>query len=743
MEPLRTSDPARVAEYRLLRRLGAGGMGVVYLARSTGGTLVALKVVLEEYAEDDDFRERFRREVAAARRITSPWAVPVVDADPGAAAPWLATEFVPGPSLAEAVAAHGPFPQAGLRVLGARLAQALDAVHTAGLVHRDVKPGNVLLALDGPRLIDFGIARAPEETALTATGMVVGTPGYLSPEQAQARDGSSVGAPSDIFSLGCVLAFAATGRPPFGTGALDALMFRAVHDPADLDGVPQDIAAVVRGCLEKDPRDRPTASELRAAFAGEEPAPGETPAGAQDVAEAEAPAWLPEPVVRLIAERSASVLELPDIDATEVDAAAVTTAGAAGAPTEAAEPAAAPPGRRRFLLFAGGAAVVAAGGGITAWALTRDDGTTAAAAGGPPTYALGVHADLTGDRKDIGKAQERGVRLAVEQFNARADRPFTLSVRAVDDRGEPAEAARAAQRLAADRSVLAVVGPTTDATAAASLTTYDTALLPVVAVSPGAISLSVQGHTSFFQARPQDSVLGFYLRAFLLGPARARTVGLIDDRKADDYAWEICGPLSKLLREANRPAVPKVVSALQSDFAPVLDELIAAGTDSLVFAGFHDRAALLARELHDRRFTGARAAAQGVLDERFLSAAGDAANGWTIVAPATDPSVKPEGRKFAAAHRKRFGNAPGWYAAEAYDAAGLVVNALQALPAAQRNRRKLTERIRAATYQGITKKFAFDKTTGALVVDGSGVFLWKVADGGFQYVGPAPYQVSV
>ncbi|MEU3838615.1 bifunctional serine/threonine-protein kinase/ABC transporter substrate-binding protein [Streptomyces sp. NPDC028635] len=743
MEPLRTSDPARVAEYRLLRRLGAGGMGVVYLARSGAGTLVALKLVLEEYAEDEGFRERFRREVATARRITSPWAVPVVDADPEAAAPWLATEFVPGPSLAEAVTAHGPLAQPGLRVLGARLAEALHAVHTAGLVHRDVKPGNVLLAVDGPRLIDFGIARAPEETTLTATGMVVGTPGYLSPEQARAGEGPSVGAPSDIFSLGCVLAFAATGRPPFGTGAPDALMFRAVHDPANLDGVPQDVAAVLRGCLEKDPRDRPTAGEVRAAFEGDRPvpAPAEGTGGAPDgTPEAEPPAWLPEPVVRLIAERSASVLELPDIDATEVDAAAVPTAGA---PTEAAAEAAAPPGRRRLLLLAGAAAVVAAGGGLAAWAVTRDDGPPATTAGGLPVYVLGVHADLTGDRKDIGRAQERGVRLAVEQFNARTDRPFTLSVRAEDDRGDPAEAARAAQRLADDRSVLAVIGPTTDATAAVSLTTYDTALLPVVAVSPGAISLSVQGHKSFFQARPQDSILGFYLRAFLLGTARARTVGLIDDRKADDYAWELCGPLSKLLREARRPSVPKVVSALQTDFAAVLDELTAAGIDSLVFAGYHDRAALLARELHDRRFTGARAAAQGVLDERFLSAAGAAADGWTIVAPATDPSVQPEGRKFAAAHRGRFGTAPHWYAAEAYDAAGLVTSALRSLPAAQRSRARLTEAIRAVTYRGITKNFAFDPATGALRIDGSGVFLWKVSGGVFQYAGPAPYQVPV
>jgi serine/threonine protein kinase len=194
--------------------------------------------------------------------MTSPWVAPLVDADPEAAEPWLATAFVPGPSLAEAVAGHGPLPARTLRVLGARLAEALGDLHTAGLVHRDVKPGNVLLALDGPRLIDFGVARAPEDTSLTSTGVVVGTPGFLPPEQA--RGGRDLGPAGDVFSLGCVLAYAATGRPPFGTGALDALLYRTVHDTPDLAGVPEELAEVVGGCLEKDPGLRPTAQALAA-----------------------------------------------------------------------------------------------------------------------------------------------------------------------------------------------------------------------------------------------------------------------------------------------------------------------------------------------------------------------------------------------------------------------------------------------------------------------------------------------
>ncbi|MBP5888020.1 serine/threonine protein kinase [Streptomyces sp. LBUM 1487] len=326
MERLRSSDPARIAGHRLLGRLGAGGMGVVYLARTTAGSLVALKVLAAEYAEDAGFRERFRREVEVARRVDSPWAVPLVDADPDAEAPWLATAYVPGPSLAEAVTSYGPLDEHGLRVLGGRLAMALGEVHKAGLVHRDLKPGNVLLAPDGPRLIDFGIARAPEDHSLTATGFVVGTPGYLAPEQADERGGHAVGGPSDVFSLGCVLAFAATGRPPFGTGALDALLYRAVHDAADLDGVPAALAGLLSRCLAKDPALRPEVSQIVGELQPDEPS-DDAPAS-----------WLPEEVVALIARRSTEALALPEIEHTEIagGASPAGTSAAATAPADGA-----------------------------------------------------------------------------------------------------------------------------------------------------------------------------------------------------------------------------------------------------------------------------------------------------------------------------------------------------------------------------------------------------------------------
>ncbi|MFI7504773.1 bifunctional serine/threonine-protein kinase/ABC transporter substrate-binding protein [Streptomyces sp. NPDC049687] len=745
MEPLRTSDPARLAGYRLLGRLGAGGMGVVYLARSAGGTLVALKVIQAEYAEDTDFRERFRREADTARRMTSPWVASLVDADPGAAQPWLATTFVPGPSLGEALAAHGPLPVPSLRVLGARLAEALRELHAAGLVHRDVKPGNVLLALDGPRLIDFGVARDPEDTALTSTGVVVGTPGFLPPEQA--RGGRDPGPAGDVFSLGCVLAFAATGRPPFGTGSVDALLYRTVHDAPDLEGVPAELVEVVGSCLEKDPELRPTAGALSEALTVTPPASPPDPREALRAVRPPEPedesapgdaVWLPEPLVRLIAERSAAGLALPSVDDTEVDAASAATV-----PSDTRT---APPGvgRRRLLLLTGGAAVLTAGGGLAAWTALSGDGDTADAAPAAtgPVHTLGLHADLTGEQKAVGRAQERGLRLAVDAFNSRADKPFTLALRTVDDGGDPARSVAAAKKLVADRSVLAVIGPTTDATALASLATYDAASLPLIAVSPGATVLTVMGSRSFLHARVTDTILPFYLDAYLRGTAKSRTVGIVDDRAADAYAWEISSTLANILRKERQPAVPKVVSALRTDFGPTLDALLDGGADSVVFAGYHDRAALLARELTRRGFEGARTAAQGVLDARFLSAAGDAADGWVLVAPVMDATVAPEAKEFRAAYRRRFGAEPERYAVETYDVAQLAVRGLRSLAAGRRTRQDLTTALRSATYKGISRNLAFDSTTGALVIDGSGVYLWKVEGGRFAYQGVAPYQVS-
>jgi len=267
IKDLRNSDPESVGPYRLLRRLGTGGMGQVYLARSPGGRLVAIKLVRPELADERGFRSRFASEIAAARGVSGVFTAAVIDADADADQPWMATVYVPGPSLYDAVSDDGPLPLRSLFALAAGLAEALHAIHEAGLVHRDLKPSNVLLAGDGPRVIDFGISRALERSMLTSTGVVLGSPGFMSPEQARAA--REVGPPSDVFSLGAVLVFAATGNGPFGSGPTPALLYRVVNEEPDLSGVPASIRPLVERCLAKDPAARPTSAELLAELNGE------------------------------------------------------------------------------------------------------------------------------------------------------------------------------------------------------------------------------------------------------------------------------------------------------------------------------------------------------------------------------------------------------------------------------------------------------------------------------------------
>ena len=259
MKPLQSKDPRQVGRYQLLGRLGAGGMGEVFLGQSPGGRLVAVKLIRGELAADREFRTRFAREVAAARHVSGMFTAPVVDADLDAPRPWLVTAYVPGPSLAEAVDTQGPLPLSSVLTLAAGLAEGLEAIHAQGMVHRDLKPSNVLLASDGPRIIDFGISRAADATALTRANIFVGSPGYMSPEQAM---GDEVGPASDIFSLGAVLTFAAVGESPFGEGTVTTLLYRVAHDRPATEGLPAQLRPLVERCLAKDPRLRPTPGQI-------------------------------------------------------------------------------------------------------------------------------------------------------------------------------------------------------------------------------------------------------------------------------------------------------------------------------------------------------------------------------------------------------------------------------------------------------------------------------------------------
>lgn len=330
MAALEPGDPLHIGRYRLLRRLGEGGMGRVYLGASPAGRAVAIKVVRPELAADQQFRTRFRAEVEAAQMVSGAFTSPVVDADPDGAVPWLATAYVNGLDLKETVKRHGPMAEPLLRTLGAGLGEALTAIHEAGLLHRDLKPANILLAKDGPRVIDFGISKAADRATLTSEGQVVGSPGYMSPEQIR---GTRLTTAADVFAFGAVLAFAATGRSPYGRGTVPTIIHRTLHEEPDLDGVPASLTQMVAACLSRDPDRRPPAKLLLPLLAAQPVTPG----------------WLPGAIAHELQQRE---------DTLVLDLRAITRANT----------------RRRLLAGGAAAAGLAVIGGGTATALGMTQG---------------------------------------------------------------------------------------------------------------------------------------------------------------------------------------------------------------------------------------------------------------------------------------------------------------------------------------------------------------------------------
>ncbi|MFC7327352.1 WD40 repeat domain-containing serine/threonine protein kinase [Marinactinospora rubrisoli] len=360
MKPLAPTDPTSIGGHRLVARLGSGGMGDVYLGATRSGRLVAIKVIKPGLADEDGYRRRFAREVAIAQRVSGAFSADVIEADPDAAQPWLVTSYVAGPTLRQTVRAAGPLPEDTLRVLTLGLAEAVRAIHAAGLVHRDLKPANVLMAHDGPRVIDFGIARSNEAALATQDGSIVGTPGFMSPEQAY---GHEITPASDVFSLGSVLCFAATGREPFGQAPAAAMLYRITTAEPDTEGMPPWLREIVTACMAKEPAARPTPDTLLQRL-------GAAPVPAQG-------SWLPDAAARLVAEQeneARSYLALPPRP----------------------EPRPEPKRRRRWPVIAGAAAAaLLVGGAATAVALSGlpgrggDSGDTDAPPAGAGAAAQG------------------------------------------------------------------------------------------------------------------------------------------------------------------------------------------------------------------------------------------------------------------------------------------------------------------------------------------------------------------
>ncbi|MFE0516349.1 ABC transporter substrate-binding protein, partial [Streptomyces sp. NPDC058964] len=506
-------------------------------------------------------------------------------------------------------------------------------------------------------------------------------------------------------------------------GSAAETLLRTVYDEPDLGGVPDGLLPLLRGCLAKDPGSRPTVAEVRRTLDGANP--GEQDAGR-----------LPASAARLIARRSAAVLALPAVEATEV------TGRTVGAPPGAEPPTALEGPRgglaRRRLLVLGSAAGVVAAGGTAAWWTSRSPGR--GSAGGGRTrldrVVVALQADLSGGHRTQGRAQENGVRRAVEHHNSLAGRGFDLALQVHDDGGSTTRAARLARRLADDDRVRAVIGPTTDACAQAVLDRYQRALLPMVTVSVGLDDVDLATHRVYASTRPSDGTLAAPVVAYLVRTARARETVLVDDTAEGDFSWEICTRVAEALRSGQHTTTRRTLAEddTADDFRTLAEKLTASGADAVVFAGGYARAARLARALRAAGYSGARLATERALDPRFLTSAGDAAEGWVFSAAFLDPTRVAAAKSFVAAYRRRFdGASPPWYSAEAYDATLFLARVMTPLSASGAERGALVGRLRTTDYRGITKRLRY--TTARPRYNTDGLYLFRASGGRFRYLG--------
>jgi serine/threonine protein kinase len=622
-EPLATTDPRRVGPYRVIGRLGAGAMGRVYLARRSGShELVALKLIRPEYADIPEFRRRFTREIKAIEHIRSPFTTALLDSNLTAEQPWMVTSLVRGPSLQQVIDDGGVWPEDAVWGLAEGVAQGLRAVHAVGVVHRDLKPSNILLDKDGPRVIDFGIARARDASQLTATMHRPGTPAFMAPEQALGQD---VGPAADVFALGAILAYATTGRTPFGEGTSDAMLFRVIHQPPDLTGITGGLRQLIADCLAKNPAERPSVDQIiqrcRAHTAGQpwlRPAV-QPPSGGKTSGRWHVPSLITASLALLIAAGSLGIQLLPraDVDA-HVSTSPTTTPPSFGPTTPSIGPTT--PNCQLKIGFMGG---------------------------------------LSGSNVSVVKPMHDAVERAIREYG-QGSHTCTVTLTDYDTQGDGAKATTKAQTAAGNAKVVAIIGPTFSNEARSALPVFNDAGMAALTPSATAPDLNANGYKTFFRGVGTDTVQGRAAGRYLRDVMRAQPVFVIDDGSA--YGIRLASEIKQVLGSA--VSGTDTVQQRQTDFTTTIAKAKASGAKAIYYGGDSAEAARLIRQLRDAGMTATFMGPDGILDSTVLSIASTSGAGVL----ATCPCPKPTG-SFASSSR---------YEAVAYDLAKIVLEGIDA-----------------------------------------------------------------
>ncbi|REE98881.1 bifunctional serine/threonine-protein kinase/ABC transporter substrate-binding protein [Thermomonospora umbrina] len=731
--PLVPGDPERLGAYELTGRLGEGGQGVVYLGRDGEGRRVAVKLLHAQLSGNTAARSRFVRELEVAERVAGFCTAQVLDADIVGDRPYIVSEYVAGPSLKDLVDSSGPMDPEALMRLAIGTATALAAIHQAGIVHRDFKPMNILMSPEGPRVIDFGVARALDSSSVTMTSQVVGTPAYMAPEQVA---GDAVGPQTDLFGWAGVMLFAATGRPPFGGDSIPAVMHRILNLDPDLSMLPPSLAGPVASCLVKDPAQRPGSDAVLLRLLSQ--------VGRVDTArEVERDA--------LLAQGSTMVTgQLPPIAPPPGPPPATTypmasgpaptltpwsTQPAASARSAGPVPPARPPKGGRWAVVAGAVTIVALLTAVTtmAFVLAPDDRSGGGPTSPPPpgTVRLAFLGALTGPGQAVGQAMYQGAKVAVDEYNATGPE-VRVELGAFDGRGEGVRAAAEARRID-DAGHIGVIGPGFSAEAVTAGPVLNTLKIPMVSPGASQAALSRQRWAYWHRVVPGSDVATRSLADFMVREGRVERVVVV----ADENAWT--AQTTREMRAAlqgNGVEVTTVgINSRAPEFTRALPRIRRADPDAVFYAGSYDPAARLIQQARKDRIGARFYLTDQSLARDFVTTAGKSqAEGTVMYCSCMDPSDASQEpvRRFGELYRKAFpGRTPGLYTAEGYDAA---LTFLSALKAGHTTREAVNSHLRTANVRGLTQRLRFG-ASGDLAEPST--YLFKVDDGVISMIGPA------